>query len=275
MLFISPDLARLRPDVEQRRLAGIHDRHRLLQRRPKLGRVLDRPFPHQPIDRARSWYSMSGFMMLVPIGPMSLPRLATRFAEARQPLHMHQLLMVAAVVVHHGEQSGILCRARRPQYARGVHQVAVALDRDRESARRYRDWQARPTDRGCDSVADAGAARAAEPMIVLLHRPQPKRPAADVADSETIDQSRSLIAAQSSMESRAVLIGSRPRRWRRPANCERALRPWPFAQPLRVFRLPPCDRSELRPSPRRSMTAASPRHPPPSICRPTGSAWKS
>src|SRR5262249_59054786 len=39
------------------------------------------PLAHQPIDSASLWYSMSGFSMLVPIGPMSLPRLATRLRK--------------------------------------------------------------------------------------------------------------------------------------------------------------------------------------------------
>src|SRR5947209_6702800 len=36
-------LARLRPDVEQRGLAGFHHRDRFLDRRSELGRILDRP----------------------------------------------------------------------------------------------------------------------------------------------------------------------------------------------------------------------------------------
>src|SRR5262249_54445631 len=36
------------------------------------------PFAHQPIDSASLWYSMSGFIILVPIGPRSLPTLAVR-----------------------------------------------------------------------------------------------------------------------------------------------------------------------------------------------------
>src|SRR5215470_20177378 len=35
-------LARLRPDIEQRRLPGLHHGHRLLERRAELGRILDR-----------------------------------------------------------------------------------------------------------------------------------------------------------------------------------------------------------------------------------------
>src|SRR5579864_7185252 len=39
------------------------------------------PFAHQPMLSASLWYSMSGFMMLVPTGPKSLPLLATRLRK--------------------------------------------------------------------------------------------------------------------------------------------------------------------------------------------------
>ncbi|MGA8697796.1 MAG: hypothetical protein WB689_28965, partial [Xanthobacteraceae bacterium] len=46
---------------------------------------------------------------------------------------MHHLLVIAAIVVHYGEQRNPVPR-RSPQHARRIHQVTVGLDRDREPA---------------------------------------------------------------------------------------------------------------------------------------------
>ncbi len=77
-------------------------------------------------------------------------------------------------------QQRILCFAAGPQHAWRVHHVAVALDRDREASANVAIAE-RTADRASHAVADAVAARAAEPLVVLLEWPQPERPAADVA----------------------------------------------------------------------------------------------
>src|SRR5271165_987281 len=74
-------LARLRPDVDQRGLTGLHRRDCLLDRGAKLGRVLDRTCRPPAHGLRELWYSISGFSMLVPIGPMSFPRFATRLRK--------------------------------------------------------------------------------------------------------------------------------------------------------------------------------------------------
>ena len=45
----------------------------------------------------------------------------------RYPLNMHQLLMIGAVVVHHGQQWDFVMH-RRPQSAWAAHQLAIALE---------------------------------------------------------------------------------------------------------------------------------------------------
>src|SRR6188508_2772702 len=86
--------------------------------------------------------------------------------------------MVAAVVVHHGEQRDLVLR-RGPHHAWRVHEVAVTLDVDREAAEIAVGESG--TDRRRDAITDAIAAGVPQPMVVLLHRPEPMRPIADVA----------------------------------------------------------------------------------------------
>ncbi len=91
---------------------------------------------------------------------------------------MHHFLVVAAVVVHHGElRDLVLCR--RPQHARRIHQVAVGLDVDRDAAEVA--VGERGAHRGRRAVADAEAAGAADPVMVLGERPQAVLPVAHVA----------------------------------------------------------------------------------------------
>src|SRR3954462_6525133 len=93
-----PGLARLRPDVNERGLAGFHRRHRLLDRRPELGRILDRSF-RPPAHRLRELMILD-----VRIHDAGADRAhvaaeaGDTVAEARHPLHVHQLLVIAAVV---------------------------------------------------------------------------------------------------------------------------------------------------------------------------------
>src|SRR5262249_23448296 len=96
--------ARLRPDVDQRGLAGFHGRHRLLDRGPELLGILDRPL-RPPAHGFRE-------LVILDVGIHDaganraevVRRIGIAVAEARDPLHMHQFLMIAAVVVHDREQ---------------------------------------------------------------------------------------------------------------------------------------------------------------------------
>ena len=67
----------------------------------------------------------------------------------------------------------------RPKHARGVVHIAVGLDIDREPA------VLSVSERGAHGsgrvVADAAATLTADVVIVLIHVPQPARPAADEA----------------------------------------------------------------------------------------------
>src|ERR1035437_10112827 len=173
-----PPLTRLRPDIDQRRLAGLHDGDRFLDRGPELGRVLDRTL-RPPAH---------GFRQLVILDVRVLDAGAGRahiIAQARdavvevgQALDVHDLLMVAAVVVHHGEKRNFMPR-RGPQHARRVHQIAVGLDAHGEPAEIA--VGERGADRPARAVAHAVTARRSEPVVVLLHRPEPVRPVADIA----------------------------------------------------------------------------------------------
>ena len=80
-------------------------------------------------------------------------------------LQVHDLLVIRAVVVHHREQRNPVMR-RRPPHAGRVHEVAVALNRHRQPAVLL--VRERGADRRGRAVADAGAAGAAERLVVLV-----------------------------------------------------------------------------------------------------------
>src|SRR5262249_26274471 len=128
-----PPLPRLRPDVDQRRLAGLHHGDRLLDRGPELGGILYwslRP----PAHRLRE-------LVILDVGILDAgadrahvaAQVRNTVAEVGQALDVHHLLVIAAVVVHDREQWDLVAR-RGPQHARCVHQVAVGLDADGEAA---------------------------------------------------------------------------------------------------------------------------------------------
>ena len=70
-------------------------------------------------------------------------------------LHLHQLLMIGAVVVHDDQERNAVVR-RGPQHAGREHQVAVVLDADGEAA--VLAIGERGADRCRRAVADAVAA---------------------------------------------------------------------------------------------------------------------
>src|SRR5262249_6235978 len=105
-----------------------------------------------------------------------------------------------AVVEHHGQLRNVVpCGG--PQHAWCVHEIAVGLDVDREAAEIA--VGERRADRGRGAVPHAISSRCPQPLIMLLHRPQPVRP----VETNSSDQSRSFMCAQISIDMRAVLIG--------------------------------------------------------------------
>ena len=91
-------------------------------------------------------------------------------------LDVHEFLVIRAVVVHHHEQWDVMMR-RGPQYAGGVHQIAVAIDAHRQPPVFL--VRQRGADRRRRAVAYARAARAADVLVVLGEIPQAHRPAAE------------------------------------------------------------------------------------------------
>src|SRR5262245_21715312 len=97
-----PPLARLGPDIEQRRLAGFHHGNRFLDRRPELRRVLDRPL-RPPAHRLRELVVLD--VRVLDAGadwPHVVTKISHATAEVGQALDVHDLLVIAAVVEHHG-----------------------------------------------------------------------------------------------------------------------------------------------------------------------------
>ena len=93
--------------------------------------------------------------------------------EVGQALHVHQFLVVAAVVVHHRQQRDFVL-GRGPQHAGRIHQVAIRLEAHRKAPEVA--VGERRAYRGRCAVTDAVTAGAAEPVIMLFHRPQSRRP---------------------------------------------------------------------------------------------------
>src|SRR4029077_10557901 len=100
--------------------------------------------------------------------PHVITEVSHAIAKIGNPLDVHDLLMIAAIVVHYRKQRNFMS-CRGPEHTWRVHEVAVGLNRNREAAeiavRRSRATCRRR------SIANAIAARAAQPVIVPLHRP--------------------------------------------------------------------------------------------------------
>src|SRR5262245_39370106 len=170
-------LARLRPNIDESRLARLHHRHRFLDRRSEFRGILDRSL-RPPAHRLRELVVLD--VRIHDAGanrPYIVAQICHSISEAGESLHMHELLVVAAVVVHHGEKWDFVLRSG-PQHAWCVHQVAVRLNADREPTEIA--VGERRSNRGRGAVANAITAWPAEPMMVLLYRPQPIGPVADV-----------------------------------------------------------------------------------------------
>ena len=164
----------LRDDVDQRRLALLDDGERALQRRAEILRVGDRPLR----VHAHALRDLREVHVRLVDRRADVPARDAALVAVGHPLDVHHLLVIGAVVVHHGQQRDLVMRGG-PQHAGRVQQVAVALDVHRQPP--VLPVGQRAADRRRRAVADAGAARAAEVLVVLVEVPQPERPAAAVA----------------------------------------------------------------------------------------------
>ena len=113
--------------------------------------------------------------MAVPILARSTPR----SRAGGHVLHVHQLLMIRAIVVHDVQHRNAMMRGR-PENAGGVVQIAVALDVDADAAVLLVGQ--RRAHRGRSAVADAISAVAADELIMLVEVPQAARPVGDEGD---------------------------------------------------------------------------------------------
>src|ERR1035437_9967340 len=102
--------ARLRDDIHQGGLAGLHYLDRLFQRRPEVVRIVDgtrRPYAHRFGERRIVDVRIEDRGAHRPVVQDPIP--AVGYA-----LHVHHLLVVAAVVVHHVEDRDVVMR-RSPE----------------------------------------------------------------------------------------------------------------------------------------------------------------
>src|SRR5437016_861665 len=84
------------------------------------------------------------------------------------PLYVHRLLVIRAVVVHDAQERNVMVGGR-PQNARGVHQVAVVLNRYGEPA--VPAVGQRTAYRSRRAVADTVPAPPADEAVVLVEVP--------------------------------------------------------------------------------------------------------
>ena len=92
------------------------------------------------------------------------------------PLHEHYLRMVAAVVMHDGQQRNLVMRCR-PQHAGRVVHIAIGLNVDGQPS--IFPVCKRSTHGSRRVVADAAATLASDVVVVLIHVPQAAWPTAN------------------------------------------------------------------------------------------------
>jgi hypothetical protein len=94
-------------------------------------------------------------------------------AAVRHFLQAHDLLMVSAIIVHHIKHRQPAVRTG-PQHAGRIHEITVALDRQRQASVLFVGERGA----GCrgGAVTDAISAGWTRVVIVLGHVPQPLRP---------------------------------------------------------------------------------------------------
>src|SRR5580693_5739840 len=129
MIISSP---RLRHDIDQCRLAVLHHGDRFLDRGTEIGRVGDwslRPPSHRLCE------VVIGDVRVHDAGAdrrKIVSGIGDAVAQIGEPLYVHRFLMIAAIVVHDGEQRDFVPRGG-PKHARRKHEVAIGLDGDRKA----------------------------------------------------------------------------------------------------------------------------------------------
>src|SRR5260221_5520834 len=162
-----------RHDRDQRGLAGLDHLDRFLERGCKfigIGDRTSRPHPHRAgelgvVDRRIFKAGADRGNVLAQTGDTVTP--------ARHTLHVHRFLVIATIVVHDREQRNLVLDGG-PQHARSEHHVTVGLEVHREATECA--ISQRRADAGRGVVTDAIAARSANVVIVLVHRPKPAWP---------------------------------------------------------------------------------------------------
>src|SRR5215469_2306548 len=91
-------------------------------------------------------------------------------------LYLHDFLMIGAVVMHHAKKGNAMVRCG-PENARGIHQIAIALNVDRKAA--IFAVGERGADSGGSTVPDSCATLTADILIMFVKRPETLRPAID------------------------------------------------------------------------------------------------
>jgi len=91
-------------------------------------------------------------------------------------LYLHDFLMIGAVVMHYAKKGNAMVRCG-PENARGIHQIAIALNVDREAA--IFAVGERGADSGGSAVPDSCTTLTADILIMFVKRPETLRPASD------------------------------------------------------------------------------------------------
>src|SRR5579863_7128795 len=165
-------LSGLRHDVYHGGLAAVDYLERSLQRGTQIFGIRDRPFA----IHAHALRQLGIFDIRRGDGGADSGAIDAAIVAIGHDLHLHYFLMIAAIVVHHAEQRNLMMRGS-PEHSGRVHQIAVALDVDREAA--VFAIGERRADSCGRAVADAVAALRSRIVIMLIHIPQPLRPIAD------------------------------------------------------------------------------------------------
>src|ERR1700682_4295421 len=129
ILLMAVSLARLRHDIEQRRLAFFDPLDAALERRGQVLGIGDRSLAIQAVGFRHLGVVDIGLPQLGP----DMAAVLSAIARAGAALQDYHLGMIAAVVVHDGEQWNLVMGGS-PQNGGSVIEIAIALDVDRQAA---------------------------------------------------------------------------------------------------------------------------------------------
>src|SRR5450755_2089202 len=165
-------LARLCDHVDQRRFSVLDDLDGPLNRRPQILRVRNRPLGMH----AHTLRQLGEVDFRVDQGGTDIGTVDATIVTIGHTLHVHQLLMISAIVVHDTEQRNLVMR-RCPQNSRSIHQIAIALNSDCQAPVLLVGQ--RRAERCRSAIADAVTSCSSDRLVVLVKRPQPHWPVAD------------------------------------------------------------------------------------------------